>query len=628
MVAKKPTKAYLFLTAGTLPTVEWAWLVGRIGVTLITLALGVRSLDGYAGATAIIIGAVVVVLYSGVLAFLLRTGRYRAVFAIGFFLDNLVVIFTWWFTASRYRPSGTEDELWLILMPLVIVGIIRTGPKLGLAYTAMLSTVLVVFTLMYEPHTTHAYQQLPVRLVFFGLVGAVTTWLAAELNNERYVARGLQEDAEDLYRISQIIGSTLEPTSVFREYIPILRVLVPFETFLLVSVDRESNSLTALNVDSTGDPPPTEGDVVHYSGDSPFATWLENASPMLMTDANLAFARELCASISTEMPDAKSLILVPVVSADRLIGIVVACSSIKDVLTGSHLRILSRVTDLIGAALTNQQLYMHARELAMEREARIMLDAANRQLQEDNEARSYFLSAVSHELRTPLTSIIAFNDLLLRNKKQNLETRQLEQLNLISRNSNQLLTLVNDLLDLSYIRSGKLPMSPETFKPSVAIAEIAASAEPMLKAKNQKLHWGPTSSDTEVTADRQRFAQVMGNLLSNASKYSAEGSEIRIYSRISTGNFELEVKDVGSGIPEEEIRHLFQPFYRSPEHRAQKIQGTGLGLVITRQLLQAHGGDISMETSRDTKNHGTTVKIWFPADGSALIRNMSERTSA
>jgi hypothetical protein len=103
-------KAYLFLTDGTLPSVEWAWLVGRIGVTLITLAIGVRSLDGYAGATAIITGAVVVVLYSGFLAYLLRVGRYRAIFAIGFFLDNLVVIFTWWFTASHYRPSETDDS--------------------------------------------------------------------------------------------------------------------------------------------------------------------------------------------------------------------------------------------------------------------------------------------------------------------------------------------------------------------------------------------------------------------------------------------------------------------------------------------------------------------------------------
>ena len=88
------------------------------------------------------------------------------------------------------------------------------------------------------------------------------------------------------------------------------------------------------------------------------------------------------------------------------------------------------------------------------------------------------------------------------------------------------------------------------------------------------------------------------------------------------------MKDSGSGIAEEEIKHLFQPFYRSPEHRAQKIQGTGLGLVITRQLLQAHGGDVSVETSRDPENHGTTVKIWFPADGSVLLRNTREPSVA
>ena len=248
-------KTYLFLTDGTLPSVEWAWLVGRIAVTLITLFIGVRSLDGYAGATAIIAGAVIVIVYSGFLAQLLRTGHYRAVFAIGFLLDNLVVIFTWWFTANRYRPRNTEDELWLILMPLVIVGIVRSGPKLGLAYTAILSMVLLFFTIMFEPHDTHAYQQLPVRLVFFGVVGAVTMWLAAELNNERYVARDLQDDAEDLYRISRIIGSSLDPTSVFGEYVPLLRWMVLFHTLVLASVDRSSRSVTVLNVDSQSGTP-------------------------------------------------------------------------------------------------------------------------------------------------------------------------------------------------------------------------------------------------------------------------------------------------------------------------------------------------------------------------------------
>ncbi|MDA0677107.1 MAG: GAF domain-containing sensor histidine kinase [Chloroflexi bacterium] len=593
---------------------------------MITLVIAVRSLDGYAGATAIIAGAIVVAIYSGFLAYLLRSGRYRAVFAFGFLLDNLVVIFTWWFTASHYRPANTEDELWLILMPLVIVGIVRTGPRLGLAYTAMLGAVLFFFTIMFEPHDTHSYQQLPARLGFFGLVGAVTTWLAAELNNERFVARELQEDTEDLYRISQIIGPSLEPTAVFEDYIPLLRSMVPFETLLLTSVDTESGSLKVLNVDSRSGYPLSPGEVVHYNVRSAFARWLDDASPVLMTEENRSFIKELYASVNGEMPGGESLILVPIVSADQVLGMLIACSSSKEVFAQKHRMTLTRVGQLVGAALTNQRLYTQARELAVEREARMLLDAANRRLQEDNEAQSHFLSAVSHELRTPLTSIIAFNDLLLRNKKQNLDARQLDQLNLIHRNSNQLLTLVNDLLDLSYIGSGKLPMSPEVFRPSTAIAEIAASMAPMLKIRRQTLRLGRAPVEAEITADRQRFAQVLGNLLSNASKYSDEGSHIHVEWWISGGNFELTVRDAGTGIPEAELKHLFQPFYRSPEHMARKIQGTGLGLVITRQLIQAHGGDVSVETSRDPENHGTAVKIWFPADGSALLSNMKERT--
>ncbi|MDA1297586.1 MAG: HAMP domain-containing sensor histidine kinase [Chloroflexi bacterium] len=623
-------KLYLYLTNGTSSSVEWAWLIGRLAVVGVTVPAAYFTFDGFAGAGVIPLAAAGVLVYSGLLAFLLHRGHTRPTFLIGFVLDNVVIELAWLFTVKNIRMVGTENDLWLIVIPVTVVGVARTGLKLGLIYVALMAGLLAWMTLGFEPPDSYAVSQLPVRTAFFGIVGAITTWLVTQLNMEREAAEDLQLEAEVLSEISQIVGTSLSPVEVFPQISNKLRTLIPFELLMLGEADLTKSTIKILNVGTADDEADFRGEVIELPEDGEFLKRLTRRGPQLLDEDACSIISAVAGDVfKRSIPDIRSMTVSAVISGDGAAWTLFACSSQPDAFDVEHTRILARVAELIGASMTNLQVYGQAIQLANEREARVTLDATNRVLQEDNQARTFFLSAISHELRTPLTSIIAFNDLLLRNKNKNLGERELQQLELIRRNSKQLATLVNDLLDLSYIGSGKVRLTPETFNPTDAIRFIAASINPMLKLKGQRLIWRPQSTDETIVADRERFAQVAANLLSNASKYSPSDSEITLDWSIDDGTFEMSVRDNGSGISESDQSHLFLPFFRSAQHRVDKIPGTGLGLVIAKSLLEAHGGGISVHSSQETGDSaGTEVRVWLPVDGSVLMENARLRQSA
>ncbi len=622
---------YLRLTAGTSTSVEAAWLVARIAVVFIGVSATYASSDGLGGnGTSVLIVSVGVIAYTVALGLLLQRGHVRAVFAIGFLLDNLVFVIAWWITAREIAPFGLDGEMWLILMPLIIVGVARIGPRLGLAYVAYAVVLLLVITVSFEPSDSYEISQLPVRMVFLGIVGALSTWLVSELNIERQSAEELLFEAETLAEIGQVVGSSLEPAGEFTQFCRLVRTLTPYDVLALAEIDRDGKTLRIVNLANPGDSPEMSGLLIDLSGNETLIEQFIQQEPRLMD-------RHECAQVAGiqdrrgVMPfeGTRSAITSALKSGDETVGTLIASSKQSRSLDLDHMRILARIAELVSASMTNLQVYSQTIQLANEREARHELDATNRRLQEDNEARAFFLSAVSHELRTPLTSIIAFNDLLLRNTSDNLGEREIKHLELIRRNSKQLALLVDDLLDLSYLGSNKIKLIPEHFRPSEALEQIALSVDPMFSVKGQRLKVESNSPDVDIIADRQRFSQIVANLLSNASKYSPDMSDISLTWSVSDGKFEMAVRDSGSGISEEEQAHLFQPFFRSVEHRAQKIPGTGLGLVIAKSLLGAHGGGISITSSqREGDGRGTEVRIWIPVDGSGISSYQAQKNVA
>ncbi|WP_108446484.1 GAF domain-containing protein [Halomonas denitrificans] len=242
------------------------------------------------------------------------------------------------------------------------------------------------------------------------------------------------------------------------------------------------------------------------------------------------------------------------------------------------------------ALLINLYRQMAEREGYIEAlsEARDSADRANR-------AKSEFLSSMSHELRTPLNAILGFAQLLASGKRHPLEARQQRQVAQIARSGQHLLELINQILDLARVEAGQLSLSMEAIS-LVDVAEDAAGAlEATALAHEVTIEQRVGGPLPAVHADYTRLKQVLLNLLSNAIKYNRPGGWVRLEAAPEGEHLRFTVRDSGQGIRDEDLARLFQPFQRlGAEH--QGIEGTGIGLAITRQLLEAMGATIEVES--------------------------------
>ena len=211
--------------------------------------------------------------------------------------------------------------------------------------------------------------------------------------------------------------------------------------------------------------------------------------------------------------------------------------------------------------------------------------------------KSEFLATMSHELRTPLNGIIGFSELLVDEKIGPLNPRQREFLGDILRSGQHLLQLINDVLDLSRVESGKLVLYPELFETEKAIREICAVVSPMTKKKGIKVSVAVAPSAQSVVLDPHKFKQVLYNLLSNAAKFTDEGGAIGVEAALEdNGRLRLSVRDDGVGIAAEDLDRVFQEFTQIDSGSARRNEGTGLGLALTRKLAEFQGGGIEVDS--------------------------------
>jgi CheY-like chemotaxis protein len=211
---------------------------------------------------------------------------------------------------------------------------------------------------------------------------------------------------------------------------------------------------------------------------------------------------------------------------------------------------------------------------------------------------------MSHELRTPLNAILGFAQLL---EMDELSADQHESVEQILRGGRHLLGLINEVLDISRIETGRLAMSPEAVSVHGAIEETLALIRPLAAARNISIQ-SPTSEECEwnVRADRQRLKQVLLNLASNAVKYNVEAGTITVWCEESTeGRVRIGVSDSGSGIPAHRLERLFTPFDRLGAEEGE-VEGTGLGLALSKGLTELMGGTLSVESAN---GRGTTFVI-------------------
>jgi PAS domain S-box-containing protein len=225
------------------------------------------------------------------------------------------------------------------------------------------------------------------------------------------------------------------------------------------------------------------------------------------------------------------------------------------------------------------------------------LQEKNAELERANHAKDRFLSSMSHELRTPLNGILGFSEFLVDGKPGPLNQKQKEYLRDILQSGRHLLHLINDMLDLVKVQAGKVELSPEEFPLDEAIREVCAGVLPIAEAKRIEVRIEIEPDLDLVTLDRQRFKQILYNLLSNALKFTNDDGHVLIAaSRDGAKSFHLIVSDDGIGIRDEDIGRLFTEFEQLDTGTARRFGGTGLGLALTRTLVGIQRGSIDVQS--------------------------------
>jgi two-component system phosphate regulon sensor histidine kinase PhoR len=222
--------------------------------------------------------------------------------------------------------------------------------------------------------------------------------------------------------------------------------------------------------------------------------------------------------------------------------------------------------------------------------------------------RQDFVANVSHELRTPISSIKGYAETLLEGALEDKDNAK-EFISIIYQDSNRLASLINDLLDLSKIESGKMKMNFVPLDPVSVIKRAVTVIENQAKAKSISIKLDIPVDMPKIKADETRFSQVMINLLDNAIKYSSEGGLVTISAKVNDTALQIDISDTGIGISEKDLSRIFERFYRVDKARSRELGGTGLGLSIVKHIVSAHGGQVWVKSEL---GKGSTFSFTIP----------------
>jgi signal transduction histidine kinase len=268
---------------------------------------------------------------------------------------------------------------------------------------------------------------------------------------------------------------------------------------------------------------------------------------------------------------------------------------------------LSRGSQEGGAGLFDEITRLNNELVAMQRE----LARKNAELERLNEQKNELLGMAAHDLRNPLQSILSYSDFLLEDLSDELSEEHREFLSIIQSSTEFMATLVNDLLDVAKIESGKLQLNVEPTDLPPLVEQNVSLNRPLARNKDIALRASVDELPT-MELDRAKMEQVLNNLISNAIKYSPSDTTVDVRLYREHGKAVLSVRDRGQGIPEDELDALFEPFATTSVQGTAGERSTGLGLVIAKRIVEGHGGEIEVESE---VGEGSNFVVTLPVDG-------------
>jgi len=422
-----------------------------------------------------------------------------------------------------------------------------------------------------------------------------------------------------LHQTGSIITSTLDVEKLFATVLKLLRKNLEFERMILVLYKPDQQRGVIAQV--VGLPSEMERQLNNFeysiATGSIDETLLIKGIPVLAFDLEEVASRmnptllPLCRQIGVI-----SFVAAPLVSHQRILGYLGADKGTTRC-TQEDLDLLVTITNHVAVAIDNARTYQDLEVLAQSLEERILsrtkdLKAANERLQELDRLKSAFVSIVSHELRTPMTSIKGLVENMMDGLTGTLNERQSFYLGRVKHNIERLTRMINDLLDLSRIEAGKMDLLASSVNVGSLAREVVELLQPMAQERHLTLHTQIVDPLPLIHADRDKLIQILTNLITNAIKFTEPSGTVTVgVQQQADGSVTTCIQDTGSGIPLEEQQTIFERFYRG-QTADIKARGAGLGLAITKSLVELHGGRIWVTST--------------PGEGSQFIFNLPQQT--
>ncbi|NEP01470.1 MAG: GAF domain-containing protein [Symploca sp. SIO2E9] len=356
-----------------------------------------------------------------------------------------------------------------------------------------------------------------------------------------------------------------------------------------------------------------------------------------VNDVETTYSASSCLGLLLRQLQVRSLLIAPIVVQNQLWGLLIAHQCFEpQQWQASQKTFLQQIAENLAFAVYQAQLYAQLQQQKNTLEQRVIertqeLRDALQATQAANVAKSEFLAAMSHELRTPLTCVIGMSATLLRwsfgegGAKNIPVAKQRRYLKTIQESGEHLLELINDILELSQVEAGKAVLNICEFSLSKLLSQTVANLKEKayIQGVSLKMDLKIKPEEDRFCADLRRVRQILSNLLSNAIKFTPEGGKVtlRVWREQNQSVFQIE--DTGIGIAEEHLPLLFEKFRQLESQYQRSYEGTGLGLALTKQLVELHGGTIEVESVVD---EGSFFTVWLP-DQSKLPAAHSKATA-
>ncbi|MBA3531638.1 MAG: response regulator [Ardenticatenales bacterium] len=415
------------------------------------------------------------------------------------------------------------------------------------------------------------------------------TGLRTSRQQLEHYAHNMEERVDQLNLIN-LVGRYATSLLAQEDFLPtiaeLIRTAFDYYAVMIVLVDKEHDIVALRAAATEEDVDLMEGGLfIPLSTQSIVGTVASMGEPLVVSDVTTDSRYRP----EKRLPLTRSELALPLRIGKEVLGVLDLESKHLNAFKRDDVRVLQTLADQIAVAIHNANLYRGQADLSR------VAELARGEAEEANRLKSQFLANMSHELRTPLNSIINFAYLLMMGVEGDLTEGQEDLLRRIEDAGQHLLGLINDILDLAKIEAGRL----ELFFEEVAVQEIVdgvlSTAQALVHKKPIALHCEVPADLPFVWADRTRVRQVLLNLLSNAAKFTEEGS-ITVRAWVDEGGVTVSVQDTGVGIVEEDLPKVFAEFVQVDGSLTRQVGGTGLGLPISKRFVELHGGTMEVKS--------------------------------